>query len=64
MAHSHPESVVAVHMNVNSKKTTAENIGGTHRAKGAANPSPRNLRRTDSLSPIQSTHITVSDLGV
>lgn len=60
MANGQPESVLDVQMNGNSKKSTVENAEGTRRAKGATAKD----RQTHSLSPVHSTHITVSILGV
>lgn len=59
MANSHPESIQCVQMLVNSKETSAENRDVNHRAKRATAE-----KQASSLSPIHSTHILLSDLGV
>ncbi len=62
-ANSHPRSVLGVQMNVSSKKITAENTEGTHRARGTT---AKNKSHTDRLTHClpYTAHITQSAIWV
>ena len=66
-----PESVMGVQMNVNSKKAENKCNPQSKRINSKKQKSHKHThthtqtdRQTHSLSPIHSTHITLSDLGV